>query len=85
MLGSADREFNRRNPRCKTYHSAIEKFKETGSISKVFVAGLSIVQIEHDFVKTEGGTRFEHRLITSGMNLVVLFKASERVMFLKAK
>jgi len=60
-------EFIDRNPRYKTDVTAtIEKLDETGFINNVVVAGLSIVRMEHDFHQIEGGTCFEHRLITPG-------------------
>jgi hypothetical protein len=76
-------EFIARNPRYKTQVTAtIEKLDEDGFINNVVVAGLSIVRMEHDFHQTEGGTRFEHRLITPGnMKLCVLSKPISALMF----
>jgi hypothetical protein len=80
-------EFIDRNPRYKTDVTAtIEKLDETGFINNVVVARLSIVRMEHDFHQTEGGTRFEHRLITPGnTKLWVLSKPVSALMFPNAK
>ena len=76
-------EFIARNPRYKTEVTAtIERLDESGFINNVVVAGLSIVRMEHDFHQTEGGTRFEHRLITPGnTKLWLLSKPISAFMF----
>ncbi|MGB7730502.1 MAG: hypothetical protein WBL50_20910 [Candidatus Acidiferrum sp.] len=76
-------EFIARNPRYKTEVTAtIEKLDESGFINNVVVGGLTIVRMEHDFHETEGGTRFEHRLITPGnTKLWLLAKPISAFMF----
>jgi hypothetical protein len=80
-------EFIDRNPRYKTDVTAtIEKLDEDGFINNVIAAGLSLVRMEHDFHQAEGGTRFEHRLITPGnMKLSLLSKPLSALMFPDAK
>jgi hypothetical protein len=80
-------EFIARNPRYKTEVTAtIEKLDEDGFINNVFVGGLSLVRMEHDFRETAGGTRFEHRLITPGnRRLWLLSKPLSALMFPNAK
>ena len=76
-------EFIARNPRYKTEVTAtIEKLDESGFINNVVVAGVSIVRMEHDFHEKEGGTCFEHRLITPGnMKLWLLSKPISALLF----